>query len=324
MNVLHYSFSLSACPKCHLLICKHTSLAELDFNTDQQENNTTISIENNLQNPHQQQLSDGINLYIFPSTTFDNRYSWTTFGTEFDESSSTIGNLSSNNETICENIPFANENILNSSLFLTPTLNQLVRTQSERFNQPQQPISLPRNLSLSTIYNKSSSSSSENQSYPSFFILLLILTFLITNTIDIVLIYIYYHTNYIYLISFLSTILLCEMILWINSLIQSNKIPSYLLLIPFSRRFYYLYKLLELLIILFEKNQNRQLFDLVYKMKEQKLYRQLTLFYLIHTGFFTFVNLYFWSNKFQISTRFFLNMDSFIPQWVINTHSLLP
>jgi len=297
MNVLHYSFSLSACPKCHLLICKHTSLADLDFNLDQQQvqcSNTTISIENNLQISSQQHLSNGgTNVYIFPSTTINNRYSWTTFGTDFNENI----NLSSNNETICENTPFANENIINSTLIIpSPTLNQIVQTQSEKCNHIK--------------YIESS--------YSYLLILFLILSFLITNTIDIVLIYIYYHTNSIYLISFLSIIILCDMILWINNLIQSNSMSFYVLLIPFSIRFYLLYELLELLIILFDKNKNRQLLNSLYKIKKQKLYHHLTLFYFIHTGFLVFINLYIWSNDFQFSTKFYLNMDYFIPQWVIN------
>jgi len=109
------------------------------------------------------------------------------------------------------------------------------------------------------------------------------------------------------------------MILWI---IQSNHISFYFLLIPFSIRFYLLYELLEFLIILLDKNKNKQ----IYKIRKQELYHNLTLFYLIHTGFLTFINLYIWSNNFQFSTEFFLNMDYFIPQWIrkIHTHSSLP
>jgi len=204
MNVLHYSFSLSACPKCHLLICKHTSLADLDFNSDQQQkqcSNTPISIRNNLENSCQQEHpSHDTNFYIFPSTTSDNRYSWTTFGTDSHESTNILNNLSSNNETICENIPFANENIINSSLLLKPTFNQIVRTQSEKFNNNNnnhfsKPIYLTKSLSFFTINNKFSSfphlnhvESSLTKSYSyskiSFLLILLIFSFLITNTMQ--------------------------------------------------------------------------------------------------------------------------------------------
>jgi hypothetical protein len=295
MNVLHYSFSLSACPKCHLLVCKHTSLANLDFNVNQQQiqsSHTTISGENYFR-------SNGTNIYLFPPTISNNRYSWTTFGTE------SINTL--NNQTICENIPFANETIINS---IPIQLN----------HQP------TKSLSISTITNKFLSFPSIKhrdhllmKSYSLFFIILL---FLITNTIDIVLIYIYYHLHYIYLISYLSTIILCDVILWLNNLIQSKSIPSYLLLMPFSIRFYLLYKLLELLLIIIDYNKNSNIFHSLYKTNKSKLYQNLTLFYLIHTGFFSFVNLYFWSNNFQLSREFVLNMDYFIPQWIVNNQLL--
>ncbi|CAF0754387.1 unnamed protein product [Rotaria sordida] len=372
MNVLHYSLSLSACPKCHLFICKHTSLADLDLSvTEQQQqqeqsisedNNTQISTENNLENSYQQRLLHGTNFYIFPSTTNDNyRHSWTTFGTNSIASTNTFHNLSSNNETICENIPFANENIINS--LLPPTINQIVRTQSEKFDKKfQKSIYLTKSFSFSTSNNRSlslvpsikhndhlltKSHSYSNRSL--LIIIILILSFLITNTIDIVLLYIYYHTNYIYIISFTSTIILCDMILWINNLIQLNTVPSYLLLIPFSIRPYLLYELVELFTIMFDKYYNRQILNSsssssssttfetnishrtdssmihhlsLYKRKKQKLFHYLTLFYAIHTGFLTFFNIYFWSNNFQQSTKSLLNMNYFIPQWISNNDYL--
>jgi hypothetical protein len=314
MNVLHYSFSLSACPKCHLLICKHTSLADLDFNSTQQQsvtecNDTTISIEDKLEHSSQQRSFNGTNFYIFPSTTFDNRHSWTTFGSDSIENTNT-----SNNETICENVPFANENILNS------------RTQSERIDNK---FSKSKSFSLATIYHKSTifphikhetHSLTKSYSTTSFLLIMIfILSFIITNTIDIVLCYVYYYTNYIYLISFISTIILCDLILGMNNLIKLNSISSYLLLIPFSIRFYLLYKLIELLLILFDKHFNRQIIESsLYKLKKQKLFHYLALFHLIHTGFFALINLYFWSNNFHLSTKSLLNMDSFIPQWIFN------
>lgn len=307
MNVLHYSFSLSACPKCHLLICKHTSLAELDFHADQQEkqcSTTTISMEE----PSQQHLSDGTNIYIFPSTESDNRYSWTTFGTNFNQSGCTLNNLQMNNERFDEDIPFADENIRDS----TPTIDQIVRIQSERANPPPPPsINLfhPNPIQRSLDHTFVDSSSHLRNS------LLLILLYLLTNTIDIVLIYIYSHCHYIHLLSFVGMMMLFDMILWINNLIQSQTIPSYLLLIPFSVRFYLLYQLLEFLLIIIDRKKNRSIFYSLYQMKKPKVYQNLTLFYLIHSGFSALINLYFWSKNFQFSTEYSLNMDYFIPQW---------
>lgn len=253
MNVLHYSFSLSACPKCHLLICKHTSLANLDFNSNEQ------------QNLSEEYVSNGTNLYLFPSTLVDNRYSWTTFGRNSNE------NLSLNNKILCENI-------LNSTSIKIPT--DYHRTKS----------------------NSSFSSKEHSCAFISLLsILLLIFSFLITNTIDIVLIYIYYHTTYIYLLSFLLTIFICDVILWI---IETNHLSLYYLLIPFNVRFYLLYQLLEFLVILFDKNL---VFNSLYKRKKEKLYKNLTLFYLIHTGFLTLINLYIWLNN---SAKFFSNSSS--------------
>jgi hypothetical protein len=353
MNVLHSSFSLSACPKCHLLICQHTSLANLDFDFIQQQpqsiiesSSTTISIENSCP----QRSPYGPNFYLFPSTTSDNRHSWTTFGTDSIESTNTFNNLSSNNETISQSIPFSNENIIDSSLPLTPMLNQIVRTQSEKFtNNFQKPLYITNRFSFSTIYNKSASflhikheDHSLTQSYSNisfFMIIILLLSFLITNTIDIVLLYIYYHTNYLYLISFISTIILCDMIIWLNNLIHFKTIPSYFLLIPFTIRLYLLYELIELLTTMFDKNDNIQIFDSSsssttfetnvsqttgspiirysssYKIRKQRLFHYLTLFYLVHTGFFAFINFYCWSNNFESSSKSLLNMDYFIPQW---------
>ncbi|CAF0749159.1 unnamed protein product [Adineta steineri] len=353
MNVLHYSFSLSACPKCHLLICQHTSLANLEFDSLPQPitecSNPTISTQHDLENPYQQLSSHGTNFYIFPSTISDTRHSWTTFGTQSIESIHTLNNLSFNNETISDAIPFANENIIQSSL----SLNQIVRTQSEKFKSS---IDLAKSLSYSTSFShikhedNSIKKSSRYLNRSFFLILILIFSYLITNTIDIVLIYIYYHTNYLYLISFISTIILCDMILWMNNLIQLKTLPSYLLLIPFIIRLYLLYELVELLTMAFDNNDNIEIFDSssstssstattitvettisqttnspinnrqlsTYTIRKQRLFYYLTLFYLVHTGFFTFINFYFWSNNFEPSTKSVLNMDYFIPQWTLN------
>ncbi|CAF4320912.1 unnamed protein product, partial [Adineta steineri] len=261
----------------------------------------------------------------------------------------TLNNLSFNNETISDAIPFANENIIQSSL----SLNQIVRTQSEKFKSS---IDLAKSLSYSTSFSHikrednliKKSYRYLNRSF--FLILILIFSYLITNTIDIVLIYIYYHTNYLYLISFISTIILCDMILWMNNLIQLKTLPSYLLLIPFIIRLYLLYELVELLTMAFDNNDNIEIFDSSsstssstattitfetmisqttnspinkrqlssYKIRKQRLFYYLTLFYLVHTGFFTFINFYFWSNNFEPSTKSVLNMDYFIPQWTLN------
>jgi hypothetical protein len=380
MDVLHYSFSLSACPKCHLLICKHTSLANLDFRSiEQEEEKQSINIHStNVKNRYQRLSSHGMNFYVLPSPTAsnNNRHSWTTFGTGSIESTNTLENLSINNETLCDNIPFANENIIHSSLPLKPRLNQIVRTQSERCQKNFKPhICLTKSYSFSTIYttpksNKSLTLSPHIQpninqsknihSNLSIFILsILILSYLITITLDIVLLYIYYHTNNLYFLGFIFIILTGDIILWINNLIDVKNLSTRLLLIPFALRFHILYELVELMIIIFNKTNinNTQLFhssstpsssttttletnlsqtidsslihhhqedqSLSYKIKKQRLYHYLKLFYLIHSSLLVFVNLYFWSNHFQISTKSTLNMDYFIPQWTTTDNQLL-
>jgi len=381
MDVLHYSFSLSACPKCHLLICKHTSLANLDFRSiEQEEEKQSINIHStNIKNRYQRLSSHGMNFYVLPSPTAsnNNRHSWTTFGTGSIESTNTLENLSINNETLCDNIPFANENIIHSSLPLKPRLNQIVRTQSERCQKNFKPhICLTKSYSFSTIYttpksNKSLTLSPHIQpninqsknlhSNLSIFILsILILSYLITITLDIVLLYIYYHTNNLYFLGFIFIILTGDIILWINNLIDVKNLSTRLLLIPFALRFHILYELVELMIILFNRNtiDNTQSFhssstpsssttttletnlsqtidsslihhhhqedqSLSYKIKKQRLFHYLKLFYLIHSSLLVFVNLYFWSNHFQISTKSTLNMDYFIPQWTTTDNQLL-
>jgi len=383
MDVLHYSFSLSACPKCHLLVCKHTSLANLDFRSIEQEEENQSIIEsshttsNNVKNRYQRLSSHGMNFYILPSTTTsDNRHSWTTFGTGSIESIHTLENLSIDHETLCDNIPFANENIIHSSLPLKPRFNQIVRTQSERCQKNLKPrICLTKSYSFSTISTTPKSNKSltlsphiqqdKNQSkrlysnFSIFILSILILSYLLTNTLDIVLLYIYYHTNDLYFIIFILIILICEIILWIDNLIDMKNLSIRLLLIPFFLRFYILYELVELMIIIFNKNliDNRQIFDStstpsssttttletnisqttdsslihhhhqhqsqLYKTKKRRLFHYLSLFYLIHSSFLVFVNLYFWSNHFQLSTKSTLNMDYFIPQWTTDNHLLL-
>jgi hypothetical protein len=375
MDVLHYSFSLSACPKCHLLVCKHTSLANLDFRSieQQEEKQSSNTNSNNVKNPYQRLSSHGMNFYILPSTTTsDNRHSWTTFGTGSIESTHTVENFSIDHETLCDNIPFANENIIHSLLPLKPRLNQIVRTQSERCQKNFKPrICLTKSYSFSTIYTTPKSNKSltlsphiqqdinQSKRFISKFSILilsiLILSYLLTNTFDIVLLYIYYHTNYLYFIIFTLIIFTCDIILWINNLIDIKNISTRLLLIPFLLRLYILYELVELIIIIYNKNilDNTQIFDsssssttttletnisqtmdssLIhhqqdqsqsYKIKKRRLFNYLTLFYLIHSSLLVFVNIYFWSNNFQLSTKSTLNMDYFIPQWTTDNHLLL-
>ncbi|UJR23528.1 hypothetical protein I4U23_026520 [Adineta vaga] len=295
MSILHHSFSLSACPKCHLLICQHTSLADLNFHASQQNH-----------------LSDGTNRYLFPSNTIDIRYSWTTCGTESLESTQTLKKI--------ESIPFAHENLLQSERLST--------------NIQKSSIDLTKSLSYSTLYDPSSQIKHEDQtfiksdsniSFP--MISLLILSFLLTNIIDIVLIYIYYRTSSFYLISFLCTIILCDIIIWINNLIQFQTNLSYFLLIPFINRFYLLYELIDFLTIAFERDENLHRMDslsintdstIVDCSKKQNLFNELSTFYLIHTGLFALINFYFWSNNFQLSTQSFIQMDYFIPRWLAN------
>lgn len=372
MNVLHYSLSLSACPKCHLFICKHTSLADLDLNSNQEttpsntlSSNTQTPIRKNLNTSSQQNASGDTNVYLFSSTANDNRHSWTTVGTNSIENADIFHNLLPNNETLCDNIPFAHETIISSILPLTPSLTHIVRTQSEKFDTHfPNSLYLTKSFSFSTLYNKRSlllsyikpkdRSLVRSYSYSNaclFIILSLILSFLITNTIDIVLFYIYYHANYLYLISYISALVLCDIILWINNLIQFNTVPSCLLLLPLITRPYLLYKLVELLTIILEKTHHASKLDSAsssssttatyetngshrtdssmlnqlssYKIKKRRLFHYLTLFYTVHTGFITLINIFFWSNNFQLSNKSSLNMNYFIPQWIQNDDYLL-
>jgi hypothetical protein len=351
MHVLHYSFSLSACPKCHLLICQHTSLADLNFNALQ-------TIPDDLESPYQQRMSHGTNVYMFSSSTPDARHSWTTFGTDSTDSTRTLQNPSSDQETVSNDaVPFADEHRVYSSLLLAPVLNPIDRTQSERVSSttstPKLSIEFTKSLSYSTICRKSTSCSHLNHTdqtlmnsatHRSFLpILLILLSFLITNTIDIVLVYIYSRTNYLFLISFISTIILCDMIFWLNNLLELHIRLSYLLLIPLIYRFHLLYDLIELLIIALDKNEKRRLsnsastttttfetntsqstdipmmdYSSAYPTRKQRLFRDLSLFYLVHTGLFALINFYFWSNNFQLSSRSSISMDYFIPRWTVN------
>ncbi|CAF3274224.1 unnamed protein product, partial [Rotaria sp. Silwood2] len=52
----------------------------------------------------------------------------------------------------------------------------------------------------------------------------------------------------------------------------------------------------------------------LYRTKKRRLFHYLTLFYVVHTGFLAFINIYYWSNNFQQSTKSLLNMNYFIPQ----------
>ncbi|CAF3778372.1 unnamed protein product [Rotaria magnacalcarata] len=384
MDVLHYSFSLSACPKCHLLVCKHTSLANLDFRgieQHQEEKQSIIESNNttskNVKNRYQRLSSHGMNFYILPSTAnSNNRHSWTTFGSDSNQSSNTLENSSINNETFSDNIPFADENIINSSLTLKPSLNQIVRTQSERCQKNFKPrICLTKSYSFSTIYTTPKSSKSlalsshiqQNQNQTKnlhkkcsvLLIIILIISYLLTNTLDIVLLYIYYHTNYIYFIMFSLTLLICDIILWINHLIDIKNLSTRLLLIPFILRLYILYQLVELMIIVFSKSfidNTTPLFDSTstpstssttttletnisqttdaslihdqhvsqsYKTLKRRIFHYLTLFYIIHSSLAVFANLYFWSNNFQPSTKSTLNMNNFLPQWTTDNDILL-
>lgn len=375
MNVLHYSLSLSACPKCHLFICKHTSLADLGLDATQEEipsitesKNIQVPIENRHENSIQQRSSNGTNFYMFPSTTnVDNRYSWTTFGTDSFENTNILDNISSNTDTLCENVPFANENIINSLLPLTSTLNPTNQVHPEKADTTfQSSIRSTKNLPLPTLSNKSLLFPSiepnkytvkklytySNRSF--FVIMILLLSFLITNTIDIVLVYIYYHVNYLYFISFMTTIILCDIILWINNLIQFNTMQSCCLLTPFMIRPYLLYKLVELLTIIFDRKSDTQLLcsssssststtgttmldkkasnrasssminSLSFcKLYKRRLFHHLLLFYLVHTGFLTFVNTFFWLNNFQQSTKSLFNRNFLMAQWMPKENYLL-
>ena len=369
MDVLHYSFSLSACPKCHLLVCKHTSLANLDFlATEQEAEEEDAAAEK--KTPYQRLSSHGMNFYILPSTTVsDNRHSWTTFGTGSMGSNHTIENSSVGNETLCDNIiPFANENIIHTSLPIKPRLNPIVRTQSERCPKNCKPrLCLTKSYSFSTTYPTPKSTLSphiQTVIHPSkcfssncsiILLSILLLSYLITNTLDIVLIYIYYQTNSIYFLSFLLIVFASDVILWMNNFIERKTLSTQALLIPFALRFHILYELVELMLILLNQTtdlestqsfhsssssttttletnlsdsslnhhqpqqQQQQYQCSVYKTKKRRVYHYLALFYLIHSSFLIFINLYFWSNHFQISHKSTLNMNYFLPQWTTTT-----
>ena len=285
MDVLHYSFSLSACPKCHLLVCKHTSFANLDFRSIEQDKQSIIECnkrDSDISKNHYQRLSShGMNFYILPPTnTSDNHHSWTTFGTGSIESTNTLEKYSIDHNTLCDNIPFANESIINSSLPSKPAFNQIVRTQSECCQKKFKPrICLTKSYSFSTIYTTPKSNHSltlspkiqqnRNQSkrlnlnFSMLFLIVLIISYLLTNTLDIVLLYIYYHTNYLYFTMCTITVLTYDIISWLNNFIDTKNLSVRLLLIPFTLRFYILYELIELMVIKFNQNfiDNIQIID---------------------------------------------------------------
>ena len=361
MDVLHHAFSLSACPKCHLLICKHTSLANLDFHTiEKDEQHASI----NLPHPYQRLSTHGMNFYLLPSTIVNNRYSWTTFGSQSMGSIETLKNE--------EDIPFADENIISMSLPLKPTMTHIVRTQSERYPKHVSPeFYLTKSFSFSTI-NTSTTPKSIISSVSSprieqddhrrqkcpwnvslFILMFLVLSYLMTNTLDIVLLYVYYHINSLTFILFTCVLLACDLILWINNLLNYRNLPTRLLLIPFILRFYLLYELVEYMISLFNKNSmiDSEMSDsssspsssttttletnlsrttkvpLIpssshhhLKTIKRRLYQTLLIFSLTHSSLIAFVNLYFWSNNFQLTVNSSLTMDYILPYWIHDEH----
>lgn len=318
MNVLHYSFSLSACPKCHLLICQHTSLAALNFDGSQTE-------PHGLESPCQERSSHGTNVYMFASPSPDMRHSWTTFGTDSCGSTCTLQNASDDHHTV-----FADENRVHSSLLLTTVLDPIDRTQSERASNTVSKLSseFTQSSSYSTIFDKSSSLSRLNYAGEALTILLVLLSFLLTNTVDIVLLYIYSHTHHLYLISFVSTIILCEMIFWMRNLLEWNNRLSCLLLIPFVHRFHLLYELIELQIVALDRRAKRRISDSAstdhlsaFPARKQRLFHELSLFYLVHTGLFALIGFYSWSHNFQLSSQASMTMDYFIPRWTADQDS---
>jgi hypothetical protein len=373
MDVLHHSFSLSACPKCHRLVCKHTSLADLDFRPTEPEHDSSATQPNHLtsirsaastsKTPYPRLSSHGMNFYILPLATADHHYSWTTFGTDSIETSHILDTISIDDETLCDDIPFADENIIRSCASLKSPLNQIVRTQSERCPKNFRPhFYLTKSFSFSTIYTapKSSTTSPRQQSdeqssnkcswNPSqWTLVLLILSYLLTNTFDIVLLYIYYHTNSLYFIIFVFILLTCDIVLWINNVIEFKSLSTRFLLVPFVLRVYLLYGLVELLLPVVHRNSNDRTHILdssstpssststtletnrshtidssfihaehqthSCKTIKRPLLHYLTVFYLIHSSLLTFINLYFWTNNFQPSSQSLLNMDYFVPRW---------
>ena len=369
MDVLHCSFSLSACPKCHLLVCQHTSLANLDFQAMEQACSTTATdhsfnvSDKSVNNPYRRLSSHGMNYYILPSTASNNRYSWTTFGTNSIESTDTLENFSSESVTFCENIPFADECIISTPSPFKSTFTHLVRTQSARCHNNATPrICLAKSFSLSTIYTtpKSLPSSphieqTDHRSITSYSnlslltLVLLMVSYLLTSTFDIVLLYIYYHMNSLDFVLFLCTLLTVELLLWVHNLIEFRHLPTRFLLLPFVARLYLLYELVELMITRWnekwlvqtqimeppstasssttstlETNVSRttngfllhsQLSSASQPIK-RRLFRFLTLFYLIHSSLLPLANLYLWSNDFQLTANAPLRMNYFIPQWI--------
>jgi hypothetical protein len=381
MDVLHYSFSLSACPKCHLLVCKHTSLANLDFQVVEQqstEHHTTtttndhdgipMTIDNRMRTNSRRYSTNEMNFYIFPSTIGNNRYSWTTFGTN---STPTLTNQSIENRTFDDDIPFANENIISSTYTeFKPRFTHIVRTQSERCQQRTKPsICRTKSYSFSTVYTTQKSIKSvvssphieyddhhhhrHHRISPTYSnlslltLLLLVLSYLLTNTLDIVLLYVYYHINYFYFILFACVLCACDLLQWMNNLIEFRHLPTRLLLVPFLLRFYLLYEMIELMIILLNRHclihstmldssstpsssttttletslsqttQSSLIEHSTYdRTIKQGMIYVLTVFYLTHSSLLAFVNIYFWSHNFQLTVNSSLNMDYFIPQWI--------
>ena len=373
MDVLHYSFSLSACPKCHLLVCQHTSLANLDFQAMEQSCATTATgqplriADKSVKNP----TYHGMNYYILPSMTSNNRYSWTTFGTNSIESTDTLENSSAESETCSENIPFADERIISTPSPFRSTFTHLARTQSARCHNSVAPrICLTKSFSLSTVYTtpKSLPSSPDieqadrrsttcSSDLSLLTLILLMASYLLTNTFDVVLLYIYYYMNSLGFVLFLGTLLTVDLLLWISNLLDFRQLPTRFLLLPFVLRFYLLYELVELMITRWsdkwivqtpiseppsttsssttttmETNLSRTMNGFLLHSQssascqpiQHRLFRSLALFYLIHSSLLALVNLYFWSNDFQLTTNSSLRMDYFVPQWINEDELSIP
>lgn len=157
---------------------------------------------------------------------------------------------------------------------------------------------------------------------------------------------------------FTIALLACDIIIWINNLIDIKNLSTRLLLIPFILRLYILYELVELMIIVFNKHfiDNTEEYDSTatpstssttttletnvsptinsslihdhppsqpHKTIKRRIFHYLILYYLIHSSLMVFVNFYFWSNNFQLSEKSTLHMNYIIPQWTTENDLLL-
>ncbi|CAF0904504.1 unnamed protein product [Didymodactylos carnosus] len=272
MNVLHYSSSLTSCPKCKRLVCEHTSIADVSFTYPMPITNIFEETKHSNRSilTHEQLLSsNGINFYILPKALST---SWTTFGSDenIDDDQKTLCNELEDNDDDDDDIPFSKELRKDSTIISFAFSSSVIRTQSDRRDYRPN-VFVHRSLSTdilrlnkcepTTLNILRDSSDYERHERPSNILtnisnIILLLLFLITHIIDIVILYVYHiHTNLTMTFIVLACVVFSDVIVWFNIVYDyirckvtlCSSFESKVLLVPFVFRLYLLIKLLRIL-----------------------------------------------------------------------------